>query len=528
VWHSRKLGNESPTASPLVRFPYTKHRVIYANLALTAQSRLPILALDAGTTSTRAMIFADDGSVIAQAQRAFTQHFPQDGWVEHDAEEIWTATLACAHDALQSARLNAADVAAIGIAVQRETVVIWNRITGQPVHRAIVWQDRRTADVCQRLANNPAAVKLVERTGLILDPYFSATKLAWILDHVPDAREAADRGDLLAGTIDTWLLWRLTGGAVHATDATNASRTLLFDIHRQSWCDELCELFRVPLAILPDVRDSAADYGHTMEQWFGGQIPVRALVGDQQAAAVGQECIAFGEAKATYGTGCFVLVHTGDTPRVSRHRLLTTVALRIAGTPTYALEGSIFSAGSVVQWLRDQMGLLASASESSSVATSVTSSRGVYCVPAFTGLGAPWWDAGARGALVGLTRDSGRAEIVRAALESVAFQTHDLANAFADDGVPLTTLRVDGGMAANDWLMQMIADQLRVRVERPQLLETTAWGAARLAGMHAGIYPPLGSAGYRHEGRSFEPEREGYDMDLLYAGWLRAVDRVRS
>lgn len=487
---------------------------------------MPILALDAGTTSTRAMIFADDGAVLARAQQPFEQHFPRDGWVEHDAEEIFRATVACARRALTECGLAAREVAGIGIAVQRETVVVWERATGRPIHHAIVWQDRRTADACSRLAEDAAAVRLVARTGLLLDPYFSATKLAWILDHADGARAAAARGELLAGTIDSWLLWRLTGGRVHATDATNASRTLLFDIHTRAWSDALCELFRVPRGMLPEVRDSAAAFGDTEPALFGGPIAVRALIGDQQGAAVGQDCVAAGDAKATYGTGAFVLVHTGDAPRVSRHRLLATIALQVNGRATYALEGSIFNAGTVVQWLRDELGLLESAAESATVAASVPSSGGVYCVPAFTGLGAPWWDPAARGALTGLTRDSGRGQIVRAALESVALQTRDLAAAFADDGVPLTGLRVDGGMSANDWLMQTLADQLGLPVERPAVLETTAWGAARLAGMEAGVYPALGSAGLRRVDRRFTPVAERDESDRLYAGWRRAVGRV--
>jgi glycerol kinase len=486
---------------------------------------MPTLALDAGTTTTRAMVFSDDGSVLSRVQEPFAQHFPRDGWVEHDADEIHDTTVACARLALEKARLEARDVAGIGIAVQRETVVVWERATGRPVYRAIVWQDRRTADVCRALAEDRHAVALVRRTGLLLDPYFSATKLAWILDNVDGARAAAERGELLAGTVDSWLLWRLTGGRVHATDATNASRTLLYDIHAQAWSDELCELFRVPRSMLPEVRDSAADYGLTTADLFGAPLMVRALVGDQQAGAVGQECTMAGEAKATYGTGCFVLVHTGSTPRVSRHRLLTTTALQLDGVPTYALEGSIFNAGTVVQWLRDKLGIISTAAESERVATSVSSSNGVYFVPAFTGLGAPWWNPDARGMISGLTRDSGRAEIVRAALESVALQTRDLAGAFADDGVPIATLRVDGGMAANDWLMQTVADQLRCTVERPTVLETTAWGAARLAGMQAGVYPPLGVPGLRRVERTFEPAGEEGAVDALYEGWKREVGR---
>jgi glycerol kinase len=489
---------------------------------------VPVLALDAGTTSTRAMVFADDGTVSSRAQRPFGQHFPRDGWVEHDADEIWRATLACARESLAAAGLAARDVAGIGIAVQRETVVVWERATGRPIHRAIVWQDRRTAETCRTLAADPAAAALVTRTGLLLDSYFSATKLAWILDNVAGARAAAERGELLAGTIDSWLLWCLTGGAVHATDATNASRTLLYDIHEQRWSDELCALFRVPRAMLAEVRDSADDYGATIPALFGGGIPIRALIGDQQSAAVGQECVARGEAKATYGTGCFVLVHTGAAPRASRHRLLATIALRLGGTTTYALEGSIFNAGSVVQWLRDQLGIIATAAETEALAASVPSSGGVYCVPAFTGLGAPWWDPDARGALLGLTRGSGRAEIARAALESVALQTRDLAGAFAEDGVPLSALRVDGGMTANDWLMQALAEQLQLPIERPAVLETTAWGAARLAGLHAGVYPALGSGALRRVERTFTPRGDRAERDALHDGWRRAVARVRS
>ena len=488
---------------------------------------MPILALDAGTTSTRAMLFGDDGVALATVQRTFAQHFPRDGWVEHDADEIWETTIACAREVLGAAERPASDVAAIGIAVQRETVVVWDRATGRPIHRAIVWQDRRTADACRTMAADPATAALVARTGLLLDPYFSATKIAWILDHVPGARVAAERGTLLAGTIDSWLLWRLTGGAVHATDATNASRTLLFDIHRLAWDDELCALFGVPRAMLANVRDTAADYGDTQPALFGRAIPIRALVGDQQGAAIGQECVTLGQAKATYGTGCFVLVNAGSEPRRSTHRLLTTVALQARGRATYALEGSIFNAGTVVQWLRDKLGVIDTAAETAAIAGSIASSGGVHFVPAFTGLGAPWWDPHVRGAITGLTRDTGRAEIVRAALESVALQTRDLAAAFAEDGVPLTALRVDGGMAANDWLMQMLSDQLRVEVERPVVLETTAWGAARLAGMEVGVYPEIGAAGLRRVDRTFVPHEDRATADRLHESWLQAVARAR-
>jgi glycerol kinase len=474
------------------------------------------------------MLFADDGRVLSTVQRTFAQHFPRDGWVEHDADEIWETTLACAREAIGLGTSAEVRPAAIGIAVQRETVVVWDRTTGRPIHRAIVWQDRRTADQCRTMAADAAAVALVARTGLLLDPYFSATKLAWLLDHVDGARAAAERGDLLAGTIDSWLLWRLTGGAVHATDATNASRTLLFDIRTLAWDDELCALFRVPRRMLPAVRDSAGDFGATSPGLLGAPIPIRAMIGDQQGAAVGQECFTAGDAKATYGTGCFVLAHTGNEPRVSRHRLLTTVALQLDGRATYALEGSIFNAGTVVQWLRDRLGIIASAEETAGIAASISSTGGVHFVPAFTGLGAPWWDPDARGAITGLTRDAGRAEIVRAALESVAFQMRDLAAAFAEDGVSLAALRVDGGMSANDWLMQFIADQLRVNVERPAVVETTAWGAARLAGMAAGLYPALGADGLRRLDHTFAPTMDPGEADRMHDGWLRALRRVRS
>lgn len=488
---------------------------------------MPILALDAGTTSTRAMLFGGEGGVLARVQRPFAQHFPQDGWVEHDADEIWERTIACAREALATAGITAAQVAGIGIAVQRETVVVWNRRTGVPVHRAIVWQDRRTAERCRALAEDPAAVALVGRTGLLLDAYFSATKIAWILDNVAGARAAAGRGELLAGTIDTWLLWKLTGGAVHATDATNASRTLLFDIRAGAWSGELCELFGVPIAMLPEVRDSADDYGVTRADLLGASVPVRAMIGDQQAGAVGQECVDTGQAKATYGTGCFVLVNTGDRPLVSRHRLLSTIALRMNGRTTYAMEGSIFNAGSVMQWLRDRVGLLADVADSAEIAAGIASTGGVYLVPAFTGLGAPWWDPDARGTITGITRDTGRPELVRAALESVAYQTRDLARAFTDDGVPLVTLRVDGGMSENDWLMQRVADQLGVSVERPAVVETTAWGAARLAGIHAGVYPALGEGSLRQVDRTFSPGGDRVSADRDHAGWLAAVKRAR-
>ncbi|MBA2480026.1 MAG: glycerol kinase GlpK, partial [Planctomycetes bacterium] len=391
---------------------------------------------------------------------------------------------------------------------------------------AIVWQDRRTTDVCRSLAFDPSAVALVARTGLLLDPYFSATKIAWILDHVSGARTAAERGELAFGTIDSFLIWRLTGGRVHATDATNASRTSLFDLRTQAWDDDLLRRFRVPRALLPEVRDCSASFGSTT--LLGGEVAISGVAGDQQAAAIGQACIEPGMAKATFGTGCFVLMNTGSEPLVSTHRLLTTLAWRLGGVPAYALEGSVFNAGTVVHWLRDRVGLLADAAESEAIAASIPDTRGVHLVPAFTGLGAPYWDPDARGAIVGLTRDSGVAEIVRAGLESVAFQCHDLLAAMALDGARPQRLRVDGGMAVNAWLMQFLADITALPVDRPTMTETTAWGAALLAGMHAGIYPPLAeSGGIWKRDRSFAPAMSSDERTRRTAGWACAVTRVR-
>ena len=486
---------------------------------------MAILALDAGTSSIRAMVFGDHGEILSRAQQPFEQHFPRDGWVEHDAVEIWSVTIRCAQDAIHAAGISANALAGIGIAVQRETVVIWDRNTGQPIHRAIVWQDRRTAEECERLASIPEAQELVATTGLLLDPYFSATKIAWLLDNVSGARAAAEQGTLLAGTIDTWLLWKLTGGKTFATDATNASRTLLFDITKREWSSELCTLFNVPMQMLAEVRDSASEFGTTTPDLFGSPIPIRAILGDQQAGALGQNCVAVGNAKVTYGTGCFALVNTGATPLVSKHRLLTTIAWQLDGVATYALEGSIFNAGTIVQWMRDKLGFIAAAAESEAVASSVESSSGVYCIPAFTGLGAPWWKPHARAALVGMTRDTGRAEIVRAGLESVALQTRDLMNAFADDGVVIDTLRVDGGMAENNWLMQAVSDQVQRPVERSAIIETTAWGAARLAGLHAGLYPELSEDSFRRVEQVFVPGNAA-SANELHAGWLTALGRI--
>jgi len=487
-----------------------------------------VLAIDQGTTSTRAMLFDREARPTAVAQREHQQIFPRDGWVEHDPEEIWEATVETSRAALAKGGLSAADVAAIGITNQRETVVLWERASGKPIHPAIVWQDRRTADRCERLA--PHLDRVRAKTGLLLDPYFSATKIAWILDEVPGARVRAERGDLAAGTIDAFLLWRLTGGRVHATDATNASRTLLFDIHRQEWDENLLSLFGVPRTVLPEVRDSAADFGAAEPDLFGGPIPIAGIAGDQQAATVGQACWAAGSLKVTFGTGCFAVFVTGEKAVPSRHRLLTTVAWRLRARATYALEGSAFSAGSTVQWLRDGLGILPSAAASAEIASRADPRRRVYLVPAFTGLGAPYWDAHARGAILGLTRDATAADVVRAGLEAVAFQARDLLEAMAADGAGTPRmLRVDGGMAANDGFLQYLADLVGTAVERPAVTETTSLGAAALAGLQVGFYasPEALAERWRLDGR-FEPSMGEAEREERYAGWRAAVERVRT
>ncbi len=487
-----------------------------------------ILSIDQGTTSSRAIVFDAAGKAHATAQKEFAQHYPNDGWVEHDAEEIWSTTLDVCRQA--SAAVGVKSIAAIGITNQRETTIIWDRGTGKPVYRAIVWQDRRTAEHCDALRAAGHEDLVARKTGLLLDPYFSATKIAWILDNVDGARAKAERGDLAFGTVDCFLLWRLTGGREHATDATNASRTMLFDIHSQSWDEELLDLFRVPRVMLPEVRDCAAHFGETQAELLGRTIPVTGIAGDQQAAAVGQACFSPGMIKSTYGTGCFVLVNTGDQAVRSRNRLLTTVCYRLDGKVTYAIEGSIFVAGAAVQWLRDGLGLIQSASETEALAGSLADNRGVYLVPAFTGLGAPHWDAHARGGLFGITRDTGVAEIVRATVESVCYQTRDLLQAVANDGATsLTALRVDGGMVANNWLMQFLADIVDLRVERPVVTETTALGAAYLAGVQTGVFDSLDdvTANWRQD-RSFEPGMDASERERLVAGWSKAVSRVRE
>ena len=488
-----------------------------------------ILAIDQGTTSTRSLVLDAAGRVRGSTQKELAQHYPQPGWVEHDAEEIWQASLATARGALAQACVGVRDIAGIGITNQRETTVVWERATGEPIARAIVWQDRRTAGRCAELRAGGHAAAVQAKTGLVLDPYFSATKIEWLLDNVPDALARAERGELAFGTVDCFLLWRLTGGKVHATDATNAARTLLFDIHRQDWDDELLRLFRVPRSMLPAVKDCAGEFGTTPAELLGAPLPVLGMAGDQQAATVGQACFAPGMIKSTYGTGCFAVLNTGDRAVASKNRLLTTLAYRLNGRVTYAVEGAIFIAGAALQWLRDGLGLIKDAKESDALARAADPVRRVYLVPAFTGLGAPYWDADARGALFGLTRDVGRAEIVRAALDAACFQTHDLLEAMRADGAAPKSLRVDGGMVANDWLMQRLADILGLPVERPRHIESTVQGAAALAGLAAGIYPSLDAIAAQWAlDRAFEPKLGADERQSIYVGWQDAVRRTLS
>ena len=482
-----------------------------------------ILAIDQGTTSTRAVVFDGALRVVAQTQREFPQHFPDSGWVEHDPEDIWQSAVETCREA--AARVGAERIAAIGIANQRETTLIWEWATGRPIGRAIVWQDRRTAPVCERLKEHEALV--TERTGLLCDPYFSGTKAAWLLDSVDGARGRAERGELAFGTVDTWLIWRLTEGARHVTDATNASRTLLYDIRRNRWDDDLSELLRVPAAMLPEVLDSAADFGTTT--LLGGEIPVLGVAGDQQAATIGQACFRPGMCKSTYGTGCFAVLNTGEQAVASKNRLLTTIAYRLDGRTTYALEGAIFVAGAAVQWLRDGLGIIRSSAETGELWDRADPAQRVYLVPAFVGLGAPHWDTEARGALFGLTRNTGPAELARAALECVGYQTRDLLEAMKGDwhGDAGSVLRVDGGMAASDRAMQFLSDICDAPVDRPPMLETTALGAAWLAGMRAGLCPgPEEFAGSWQCERRFEPQMDAGTRAERVAGWNDAVRRT--
>lgn len=488
-----------------------------------------VLAIDQGTTSTRAIVFDAEGRPVASAQKELPQIFPKPGWVEHDPEEIWRATVEVCRGALATAKLGADAVAGIGITNQRETTVVWDRTTGKPVHNAIVWQDRRTAEHCAELKRGRHEAMVSERTGLLLDPYFSGTKIAWILDNVAGARAAADKGALAAGTIECFLLWRLTGGKVHASDATNASRTMLLDIRRGAWDADLQRLLGVPGSLLPKVVDCAGELGMATADILGAPVPVLGMAGDQQAATIGQACVKPGMVKATYGTGCFALLNTGSLAMHSRSRLLSTIAYQLDGQRTYALEGSIFIAGAAVQWLRDGLRLIARSSDVEELARKANPEHGVYVVPAFVGLGAPYWDAEARAAILGLTRDSGPAEIAAATLDSVCYQTRDLVEAMRADGARIDELRVDGGMVVNDPLMQRLADTVGAPVERPKVTETTALGAAFLAGLTAGLWPSLDalSATWALD-RAFAPTEGAASRDRRYAGWKDAVRRVRS
>ncbi len=484
-----------------------------------------ILAIDQGTTSTRAIIFDKKLKPLASAQKEFKQYFPDSGWVEHDPEEIWASVLSTAKSAIKKAK--AKNIAAIGITNQRETVVIWDRKTGKPIHKAIVWQDRRTAEICARLKAEGHEKPITEKTGLLLDPYFSGTKVSWLLDHVKGARARAEKGELCFGTIDSFLIWRLTGGKTHATDATNASRTLLYNIHTGEWDDELLQILRVPRNMLPEVKDCAANFGAT--SLFGAPIPIAGVAGDQQAATIGQACFEPGMMKSTYGTGCFALLNTGSKAVKSNNRLLTTVAYQLNGKRTYALEGAIFIAGAAVQWLRDGLKMVKTASETGELARSSDQKQNVYLVPAFVGLGAPWWNPEARGALFGLTRGTTNKELARAALESVCYQTRDLLDAMRKDwgASAQTTLRVDGGMAASDWTMQSLADILNAPVDRPAILETTAVGAAYLAGLQVGLLPPPAAfaKSWKRQKR-FAPKMSAKTREAKYAGWQEAVRKL--
>ncbi|QDY69653.1 glycerol kinase GlpK [Qingshengfaniella alkalisoli] len=486
-----------------------------------------VLAIDQGTTSSRAIIFDEALKVVAIAQEEFEQHYPASGWVEHDVSDLWSTTAGTCRQVIERAGVSSGSIAAVGITNQRETVVLWDRKTGQPVHNAIVWQDRRTASLCAKLRADGHEDVIKEKTGLLLDPYFSGTKLAWILDNVDGARAKAEAGDLLFGTVDCFLIWKLTGGAVHATDATNAARTLLYDIHQGCWSEDICKLLGIPMSLLPEVKDCAAEFGHTRPDLFGRELPILGVAGDQQAATIGQACFEPGMLKSTYGTGCFALLNTGATPVASQNRLLTTIGYQFGGRPTYALEGSIFIAGAVVQWLRDGLKIIREAKETQPLAESADPEQSVILVPAFTGLGAPYWHAECRGAIYGLTRNSGPAELARAALESVGFQTRDLLEAMHADWDAEAggqVLRVDGGMSASDWAMQFLSDIIGAPVDRPEVLETTATGAAWLAGMQAGVYPQMEefARDWSLE-RRFKPSMPEDVRDKKYAAWQRAV-----
>jgi len=485
-----------------------------------------ILAIDQGTTSSRAIVFDGEMKIAAIAQEEFPQHYPDSGWVEHDPGDLWQTTLRSCRDALGKAGLTARVVTAIGITNQRETTLVWDRTTGEPVYNAIVWQDRRTADYCRELRETGQAAMITTKTGLLADPYFSSTKLRWILDNVDGVRARAEKGELLFGTVDTYLIWKLTGGRSHVTDATNAARTMLYDIHKGRWSQTICDLFGIPMTMLPEVKDCAAEFGMTEPGILGCAIPILGVAGDQQAATIGQACFEPGMMKSTYGTGCFALLNTGETAVTSSNRLLTTIAYQLDGKPTYALEGSIFIAGAVVQWLRDGLQIIKTAADTQPLAENADPNQSVIIVPAFTGLGAPYWNAECRGAVFGLTRNSGPAEFARAALESVGYQTRDLLDAMRADWQTSSsaTLRVDGGMTTSDWTMQFLADIIGAPVDRPQIRETTALGVAWLAGQRAGIYPD--QAGFAQNwalDKTFTPTMDAKTQDTKYGDWKRAV-----
>lgn len=485
-----------------------------------------LLAIDQGTTSSRAVIFSDDAKIISSAQQEFDQHYPEDAWVEHNPDDILQTVIATCQQAIEKAELTAEQIAAIGISVQRETTIVWDRKTGKPIYNAIVWQDRRTTDYCEQLLADGHEENIQQKTGLLLDPYFSATKICWLLDNVTGARTKAEAGELAFGTVDSYLIWHLTKGEVHATDATNASRTMLFNIHQQCWDKELLKLFNIPENLLPDVKNSSDDFGKTT--LLGNSIAITGCAGDQQCASFGQACFQPGAIKSTYGTGCFLMLNTGDKVIQSENRLLTTVAYRLNNQVTYALEGSIFIAGAAVHWLRDTVHLIQDAKDSEAIASSIESTAGVYLVPAFTGLGAPYWDPKARGAILGLTRDTGVAHVVRAALEAVCYQTRDLLTAMQEDSQEkIDLINVDGGMAKNDWLMQFLADILNTTISRAEILESSALGAAFLAGLGIGIYQGLDQiSALRQQHKSFKPEMTTEISERLYQGWQQAVQRI--
>lgn len=489
-----------------------------------------ILAIDQGTTSSRAILFDRQGQVVSVAQEEFPQHFPSDGWIEHDPENIWETVISTCREVIAKTGIDIQEIAGVGITNQRETTIVWDRQTGKPLYNAIVWQDRRTSQLCESLRDEGHTEAVQASTGLLIDPYFSATKIAWILDNVDGARERAERGELAFGTVDSFLIWRLSDGKHHVTDATNASRTALFNIHDQQWDQALLALFRIPASLLPEVKDSSDDFGCMAKHWLGAELPIAGVAGDQQAALFGQACFTPGMGKSTYGTGCFMIVNTGDEPATSHNRLLTTIGYRLNGKPTYAMEGSIFVAGATVQWLRDGLNLFADAAETEALARKTRSGHSVYLVPAFTGLGAPHWDPKARGAIFGLTRDTGIAEIVAAGLQAVCYQTRDLQHCMNDDMAATPgKLRVDGGMVKNSWVMQFLADMLDVEVDRPAVLETTALGVAYLAGLRLGWYANLEEIqGLWRCESSFTPNMDEATREGLYQGWLDAVARVKS